>query len=230
MRGLAPRVTIDAVSRLDHYVAPATPRAVVLLLHGGQQNSIEAVKNRHASWWRMAALARSLRGYARRHHFVVSLLQYSQRGWNNLNDPSPVRDAQAAIDELVALHPGVPIVLVGHSMGGRTACRAAVDPTVVGVVGLAPWLPEHEPISTIAGKHLRIIHGTKDSWTSAALSRDYVERSQDIAASATWTSLPGGGHFMFRQSSAWKQFVADSVTEIVAVGAIHGQDAREDHA
>ena len=221
MQGLASHVTIDAVSRLDHYVTPAQPRAVVLLLHGGQQNSIEPVKNRHASWWRMAALARSLRPYAKNHDIAVSLLQYGQRGWNDPREPSPVRDARAAIAELTERHPGVPVVLVGHSMGGRTACRAADAANVIGVVGLAPWLPAGEPNASIAGRHLRVMHGTEDRWTSAALSRDYVERCQGLAASATWTSLPGAGHFMFRQSSTWKRFVTDSVTDIVGVSTPH---------
>lgn len=217
MRGLSSHVTIDPVSRLDHYAAPAEPQAVVLLLHGGQQRNIEPVKNRHASWWRMAALARSLRRYAAKNDLTLSLLQYGQRGWNDPSDPSPVQDTRAAISELTDRWPGVPVVLIGHSMGGRTACRAADDPSVTGVVGLAPWLPEGEPNSSIAGRHLRIMHGTQDSWTSPALSREYVERSQDIASSATWTSLPGGGHFMFRHSAAWKRFVTDSVTDIVGV-------------
>ena len=230
MRGLPARATIDAVSRLDHYVAPTEPQAVVLLLHGGQQYNVEPVSNRHASWWRMAALARSLRGFAKRHDFALSLLQYGQRGWNDHNDPAPVRDTRAAIAELADRYPGAPIVLVGHSMGGRTACRAADDPRVIGVVGLAPWLPAGEPHASIARKHLRIIHGPLDRWTSAALSRAYVERSRSSAASATWTSLPGGGHFMFRQSSRWKQFVADSVTDIVAMGIPERRSPHEDHA
>lgn len=176
----------------------------------------------------MAALARSLRGHATEHGNALSLLQYRQRGWNDLRDPSPVRDARAAINELADRWPGVPVILVGHSMGGRTACRVADEPDVIGVVGLAPWLPEAEPIASIAGKHLRVIHGTQDSWTSAALSREFVERSQTSAASATWTSLPGGGHFMFRQSSAWKRFVTDSVTDIAGVGSSQGRAAQED--
>ncbi len=216
------------MSRLDHYASPAEPRAVVLLLHGGQQRNIEPVKNRHASWWRMAALARSLRRYAEQHDLALSLLQYGQRGWNDLSAPSPVKDARAAIDELGDRWPGVAIVLVGHSMGGRTACRVADEPSVIGVVGLAPWLPEGEPNSSIAGRHLRVIHGTQDAWTSAALSRNYVERSQATAASATWTSLRGGGHFMFRHSATWKRFVTDSVTDIVGVGSSQRRAARED--
>jgi alpha-beta hydrolase superfamily lysophospholipase len=201
--------------RLDRYATPASPRAIVLLLHGGQEHSLEPVENKHASWWRMALMARSLRRFARKHDFSVSLLQYAQRGWNSQTNPAPVRDARWALDRLTAEHPGVPVVLVGHSMGGRTACRAADDPAVVGVVGLAPWLPVEEPTQAIAGRHLRVLHGTADTWTPPATSKAYVERGRAVAASASWTPLEGAGHFMLRRLSTWKRFVEDSVTEIL---------------
>lgn len=203
-------------SRLDDYATPVKPRALVLLLHGGQQQNIEPVTNRNASWWRMARMARSLRGFAVREELHLSLLRYRQRGWNSDHDPAPVRDARWALEQLTARHPGLPIVLVGHSMGGRTACRAADDAAVSGVVGLAPWLPPGEPNRSITGKHLLIIHGTADTWTSAQASEAYVGRSEHIAASATWASLPGAGHFMLRRVPRWRSFVEDSVTEILA--------------
>ncbi len=163
----------------------------MLLLHGGQQQNVEPVENKHASWWRMALMARSLRRFGRQQDISVSLLQYAQRGWNSETDPAPVRDARWALDQLTSEHPGVPVVLVGHSMGGRTACRAADDPAVIGVVGLAPWLPPGEPNRTIAGRHLRVLHGTADRWTSPAASKAYVERSRGLAASASWTAARG---------------------------------------
>lgn len=187
----------------------------MLLLHGGQERNLEPVENKHASWWRMALLARSLHTFADQHDLSLSLLQYAQRGWNSPSDPAPVRDARWALDRLTAEHPGVPVVLVGHSMGGRTACRAADDPAVVGVVGLAPWLPPGEPNRGIEGRHLRVLHGTADRWTSAAASKAYVERSRGFTASASWTPLPGAGHFMVRRVSTWRRFVEDSVTEIL---------------
>jgi len=143
VRELWRHASIDAMAgpRLDRFSTPDSPRAIVLLLHGGQEHSVEPVENKHASWWRMALMARSLRRFARKAGFSVNLLQYGQRGWNSQTDPAPVRDARWALEQLTAEHPGVPVVLVGHSMGGRTACRAADDPAVVGVVGLAPWLP-----------------------------------------------------------------------------------------
>lgn len=201
--------------RLDAYAAPAAPRAVVLVLHGGQERNEEPVRDKHASWWRMASMARSLRPFAAEHDLAVLLLQYRVRGWNGPTDPAPVRDARWALQQVAASHPGLPVVLVGHSMGGRTACHVADDPAVVGVVGLAPWLPEGEPTAALADRHLRVIHGTRDRWTSARWSREYVERCRSLAASATWQSLPGAGHFMFRRPSVWRRFVEDSVSDIL---------------
>jgi alpha-beta hydrolase superfamily lysophospholipase len=143
-------------------------------------------------------------------------VQYRYRGWNSSTDPDPVRDARWALERVQEQHPEVPVVLVGHSMGGRTACRVADHPAVAGVVGLAPWLPAGEPNGSIRGRHLHVMHGTADRWTSAQLSRAYVERSRTIAADATWTELPGVGHFMLRRVGAWNGFVRDSVEKILA--------------
>jgi alpha-beta hydrolase superfamily lysophospholipase len=204
--------------RLDAHHDPAEPRAMVLMLHGGQEHSNDDVTNRHASWWRLALMARSLRRFAAEHDLSVHLLQYRVRGWNDLADPAPVRDARWALDRLVERHPGVPVVIIGHSMGGRTGCRVADDPAVAGVVALAPWLPKDEPNATIAGRHLHVIHGTRDRWTSPRWSREYVERSRPIAASATWTALPDAGHFMLRRVRTWNRFVKDSTLSILGAG------------
>lgn len=199
------------VSRLDVIADPADPRGLVLLLHGGQESSRERVRNRHASWWRMAWLARSLRSFADREHLGVALLQNRYRGWNDPHAPDPVVDAREALDDLTREHPGVPIVIVGHSMGGRSACRVADHPAVVGVVGLAPWLPDGEPATAIAGRDLFVLHGTRDRWTSAAASRRYVERVEPIARATRWEALPGVGHFMFRRVGRWRSFVEEGV-------------------
>lgn len=201
--------------RIDTYAQTDDPRAILVLLHGGQERNTEPVENKHASWWRMASMARSLRRFARREGLDLHLVQYRLRGWNSPSDPDPVRDARWVLRRLTEQHTGVPVVLVGHSMGGRTACRVADDPAVLGVVGLAPWLPQGEPNGAIAGRQLHVLHGTADRWTSPRWSHDYVERSRPIATAATWISLPGAGHFMFRRVRTWRRFVEESARTIV---------------
>lgn len=57
----------------------------------------------------------------------VRLLRYRYRGWNRA-EASPVSDAIWALAQIRVERPGLPIVLVGHSMGGRAALRVAGDP------------------------------------------------------------------------------------------------------
>ena len=203
--------------RLTTTYQPETARGVILMLHGGQETSHAPVENKHASWWRMALMARSLTGFAEKQSLALVLVQYRKRGWNDNVDPDPVKDARFALAEIAARFQGLPVVAVGHSMGGRTACRVADGEQVLGVVALAPWLPMGEPVEALAGKHLRVIHGSRDKWTSARWSRDFVERCQALAAGATWTSMPGVGHFMLRRVGSWRRFVEDSVSDILGL-------------
>jgi alpha-beta hydrolase superfamily lysophospholipase len=136
---------------------------------------------------------------------VVALLRFSDKGWNagRAAEPAPVQDARAALAELRASYAGLPIVLVGHSMGARAAVRSADESAVVGVVGLAPWLPPDDPIDALAGKHLVAVHGTRDRITSPRATARYVDRAATVAASARFVELPGLGHYMFRGLGRW---------------------------
>ena len=165
----------------------------------------------------MALMARALKPYAELHDLVIVLVQYRKRGWNDEADPDPVKDARWALGTLADAHPGLPIAIVGHSMGGRTACRVADDDAVVGVIALAPWLPRGEPNDRVADKVLHVVHGTRDTWTSARWSKDFVTRSQGLAERATWTSMPGAGHFMLRRVRRWNHFVEESVSDILGL-------------
>lgn len=190
---------------------------VVLFLHGGQSTSKEPVMHRHASWWRMALMQAAFEPYARKHHLATWLVKYRVRGWNATpgGEPDPVHDARWAVAEIRREHPGCPVVLVGHSMGGRTACYMADEEGVVGVCGLAPWLPQGERVGALGDRALSVLHGTADRWTSPQWSKDFVERARPIATGATWRPMPGAGHFMLRRSRVWDGFVRDCVAEML---------------
>jgi alpha-beta hydrolase superfamily lysophospholipase len=116
---------------------PDVPRAIVLVLHGGRSRSQEPGDRKRLAYWRMLPIARMIaaRGPA------VFVLRYHYRGWN-----APAKDAQRdaewALAELGRRHPGTPVVLVGHSMGGRAALGAAGARNVLAV---------HSPVRTLRG-------------------------------------------------------------------------------
>jgi len=205
---------------------------VVLLLHGGQQANVAPVQRRNLSWARMAAVQGTLAPVAHHHQVAVWLLRYGQRGWNAAPgcEPAPVRDARWVIEQVGAAYEGVPVVLLGHSMGGRTAVAVADDPCVAGVVALAPWWPQHESVRAVAGKSLAVIHGTADRWTSPRWSRDFAERARAAGSPVTYETLPGLGHFMLRKLGTWDRFARRSSLGMLAVApydqALHERLAR----
>jgi dienelactone hydrolase len=110
----------------------------------------------------------------------------------------------------------VAVALVGHSMGGRTACRVADHPSVRGVVALAPWLPPGEPVDALAGRQLYAAHGRRDRITSAAATRAYVERADAVADLASYTDMGDRGHYLLSGLAAWNAFAVDRVRRLLA--------------
>jgi len=192
----------------------AAPRAAVLVLHGGKDRSEAAVTGRSLSWQRAAALGRML---ARRLHddrVAVRLLRYRSVGWNG-DGADKIGDARWGLDRIRDEVGQVPVVLVGHSMGGRTACHAADQELVQGVVALAPWLPPGESVAALAGKELHAAHGRRDRITRARDTRAYVERAADIAGAVSFTDMGDRGHYLLTGTHAWNTFAEDRVRHIL---------------
>lgn len=197
---------MDWLTRLD---PPGAVSGLALLLHGGQETSHDPVLRRHGGYARMALMQRTLAARLRRRGVAVWLLRNQVRGWNAApgREPDPVRDARAALSAAAATLPGIPTVLVGHSMGGRTACALAAHERVVGVCALAPWLPAGTPVAPLGGKVLVVAHGTADTRTSARASREFTDRARSAGCDATYVEIPGAGHAMLRPLVAWDQVV-----------------------
>ncbi len=201
---------------LDRRDPPGAPRGVVLMLHGGAKAGLDAVGSRSASLRRTTAMRNALEKRVLDQGLSLWLLRFGVRGWNAGAgpEPSPVPDARWALDQAAAEHPGTPVVLLGHSMGARTAVHVADHSAVAGVVGLAPWLERSDPVTTLAGRHLIAGHGSRDRITSARMTRAYVDQARSVAASARFVDMGRLGHYMLHRPRAWNRFALQSTLEL----------------
>jgi len=170
----------------------------------------------------MAALARTLSRTAAPRGVPVELLRYRARGWNARpgHEPAPVGDGRWALDQLRQRYGEVPVVLVGHSMGGRTACALADAEGVVGVVALAPWLPAGEPVGPAARQRLVLAHGQADRWTSSTGSLEWSRRARRAGARVARYELGQVGHFMFSRVAQWNGLVRGAAMGLLGVGEL----------
>ena len=189
-----------ALPRIEPVGRPvAEPRAVLLVLHGGQARSRASAERKRLSYWRMVAFARSL---ARHGELAVFLVRYRYRGWN-APDLDAQRDAEWAAGEVRRRYGDVPVVLLGHSMGGRAVLGAAGADGVVAVCALAPWLDGSDPVVQLDGRTVLIAHGDRERWTDPGESFSYAVRAKERGVRICRFVLPGAGHFMIARACDW---------------------------
>jgi dienelactone hydrolase len=125
-------------------------------------------------------------------------VRYRVKSWHRLEDC--VEDARSAIEH-AARSGAAECALVGFSMGGAVAIRAASHPSVTTVVGLAPWIPAQLDLSPLRGKRLAVIHGAWDRYlpgipgVSPTVSRRGYERARRLGVEdVAYELIPGGLH------------------------------------
>lgn len=179
----------------------------VVMAHGGQSVSTEPVSPAQLAVLRMVPIARAIRHALRGTGVVVCRPRFRVRGWNG-EEASPVPDLHAVLDQIGTRFGDIPVVLVGHSMGGRAALRAAGHPAVTAVAGLAPWLPPGEPVEQLAGRHILLAHGTADRITRPADTWLYAERAR-LVTELTAIEVRGGDHALLRRARLWHRIAGD---------------------
>jgi dienelactone hydrolase len=135
-----------------------------------------------------------------------------------------MEDARAAIEQMDAPK----TLLIGFSMGGAVAIKAAAEPSVEEVVGLAPWIPERLDLSPLDGRRLVVFHGSLDRYfpgipgVNPSNSRSGYERAKARGIDATYTLIPGALHGIavraprgttvpLPRARAWSRYVASAV-------------------
>jgi alpha-beta hydrolase superfamily lysophospholipase len=176
--------------------------AVALVLHGGREHSREAVRPDQLAVRRMRPFARALATAGGSQGLAVWSLQYRVRGWNG-DEQSPVADATWALDQIRERLGDVPVVLVGHSMGGRTAVHVAGHQRVVAVTALAPWLPLGEPYAQVAGRSVLVVHGRRDTTTSPRGSFEWARHAATVTDRLWLVDVRHESHAMVLRFRVW---------------------------
>lgn len=199
---------VVTLPRIDPVRPAASPpvRGAVLVLHGGRPRGLEPADGLRLPFLRMVPFARAVAHAGAARGVDVGLLRYRVRGWNG-EEQDPVRDARWALAELERRHGNVPVVLVGHSMGGRAVLRIGGDPGVVGVAALAPWLERGEPYRQLAGQTVLIAHGDRERMTDPAASLWFAGRVATVSDRVARFDVQGDGHAMLRRAGEWHDLV-----------------------
>lgn len=202
-------------------MANQPPSAAVLLLHGGREAgtgpppygplNLPAV--------RMRPFRQAVTKATNPADVLVRGVRYTCRGWNGPRE-DPLHDAVRALDALRREAGEIPVVLVGHSMGGRAALRAAGHPLVRAVVGLAPWCPPADPVEQLANRDVVLLHGTEDRVTNPRASRDLADRARGAGARTCLVTVGGGDHAMLRRAPLWHELTTALVTGLLGHNAL----------
>jgi pimeloyl-ACP methyl ester carboxylesterase len=201
---------------VDVRPADGETTAVALVLPGGRASSFDPSDPSQLAAVRMRPFATSLHRHGRRHGLAVWTVRYRYRGWNG-RDRSPVVDAEWALDEVRRRHGDIPVVVVGHSMGGRTSLAVAGDESVKGVCALAPWTEDRDPVAQLAGRTVLIVHGSIDRVTSPRASRTYARRAAQVAARIGYLSIPGEMHAMVFRYATWHRLATGFTLGVLGI-------------
>ncbi|TDO49256.1 putative esterase [Kribbella sp. VKM Ac-2527] len=179
--------------------APSDATDLVLLAHGGLERSLAAPRAWRPPILRMWPLALAARSAAP--DAAIGLMRYRYRGWN-APSAHPAEDLRTVLDRLTTRFNRV--LLIGHSMGGRAIIAAGNHPLVSGVLALAPWLPDGEPLVALRGPVV-LAHGDLDRITDPRQTAQYAARLRIAGHPVGLLTVTGEKHAMLHRSPDWSE-------------------------
>ncbi|MDO5628465.1 MAG: alpha/beta fold hydrolase [Mobilicoccus sp.] len=204
---------------LDRGEAPLD--AIVITLHGGPEHGFSATRPWSAPYLRMIPFARAVRTRSKDRIGVVRV-RHTHTGWNG-GEQTTLGEVRWLLAELTETHPGLPIGLLGHSLGGRTALAAAGHPQVRSVVALAPWVTDHDDVDQLRGREVLLLQGDRDRECPPRATRAYAERVKAAGIDVELRIITGAGHAMVRQAQRWHDLAAGHLVRTLLPPA---QDAK----
>ncbi len=197
-------------SRSSRSSSGRQPAVAVLVLHGGSADSVDASRWRDLAIVRLWPVAKAI---GRQPDVAVHQVKFSVRGWNGSGDAA-VRDARWALGVLRETYPGNPLVVVGHSMGGRVAVHVGKDPDVAGLVLLAPWVPSGDPADHLTGVPVVLVQGGRDRVIPLATTEPWISHAEHAGARLQRTVLPWAEHTMLLRYGVWHRAAAAGVQTV----------------
>jgi pimeloyl-ACP methyl ester carboxylesterase len=199
----------------------------VVCVNGGQAAAVPGTWSATVEWLvgRLAPRFPGLR---------FAEVRYRTKSWRHLDDC--IEDALAGIAAT-----GAPrTLLLGFSMGGGVSVACAAEPSVEGVLGLAPWIPDRLSVEPLRGKRLRIVHGSLDRalpgvpGVSPELARRGFDRARALGVDGEFTVIRGAVHGValrspwgalvpLPRSRRWLELVADEITRFTRNGGAGGE-------
>lgn len=197
-------------ARLTAVSAPPAPVAGVLVLHGGAAESSCTVRPWHPGHLRTVVLARALGRLLP--DVTVMQLRHHVAGWNG-SGAGVLAEARWALRAMEAVLE-VPVVLVGHSLGGRVAAHLA--PVTAGAVLLNPWLPADDPTGWgRRGNGLRVVQTPKDRTCPPADTVQWLEKVARAGSDVRLRTIPDSDHGMVRHFPTWHTVTAAAVRHLL---------------
>lgn len=202
------RSRVPRLRRPDHSVhrGERPVEAIVVTLHGGPERGFWPTPAWSAPYLRMIPFGERVRELSQDRIAVVRL-RHTQTGWNGRRRTT-VGQATWLLGDIAQKRPGMPIGLLGHSLGGRTAFAAAAFGQVTSVVALAPWVTESDPVEHLRDVDTLVIQGDRDGVCPPEDSRAFVERVRASGGRIAYEEIPGAGHMMLREHRRWHDLAA----------------------
>jgi pimeloyl-ACP methyl ester carboxylesterase len=191
--------------------------ATVVCVNGGKGGEVEGTWSASVEWL-VNGLARRFPGLG------FAEVRYRIKSWRRLDLCR--EDARAAVREAG----GSRTLVLGFSMGGAVGIAVADEPSVEGVLGLAPWIPDRLSLEPLRGKRLDVLHGSIDRYlpgipgVSPTNSRRGFDRARQLGVDGSYTLIPGALHAIalrapwgkpvpLKGARRWQALVAERVGE-----------------
>jgi alpha-beta hydrolase superfamily lysophospholipase len=134
--------TKDGLNLDIHIWEPQSPKAVLLAIHGGLAHAGDYVTPAmYFKDWGIATAAYDLRGHKQEKTYIDCFDQY-------------LEDTAEFLKWIKSAYPDIPIIVVGHSMGGLIATHfgikyAATDPKIKGYILSSPYYENAIKVSPV---------------------------------------------------------------------------------